>query len=72
MILRSYVNFWGELSRFDTGYTGKSDSLAHVGHGSCGCPILDSVQGQVGRGLEQPGIVEGVPAHGRGLEQGDF
>ena len=27
-----------------------------------------SVQGQVGRGLEQPGPVEGVPAHGRGVE----
>ena len=33
---------------------------------SCGCPIPSSVQGQVGWGLEQPGIVEGVPVHGRG------
>ena len=32
---------------------------------SCGCPLPGSVQGQVGRGFEQPGLVEGVPAHGR-------
>ena len=30
------------------------------------------VQGQVGRGFGQPGLVEGVPAHGRGLELGDL
>ncbi|RLV84195.1 hypothetical protein DV515_00016323 [Chloebia gouldiae] len=30
--------------------------------GSCS----EHVQGQVGQGLEHPGIVEGVPAHGRG------
>ena len=29
-------------------------------------PLLGSVQGQAGWGFEQPGIVEGVPAHGRG------
>ena len=38
------------------------------GSGNCDHPIPGSVQGQVGWGLEQPGIVEGVPAHGRGLE----
>jgi len=27
-----------------------------------------SVQGQVGWGFEQPGLVEVVPAHGRGVE----
>jgi len=32
----------------------------------CGCPLLpDSVQAQVRRGFEQPGQVEGVPAHNR-------
>ena len=36
----------------------------------CGCPIPGSVQGQVGWGLEQPGLVEGVPAHGRGVGTG--
>ena len=31
------------------------------------CPIPGSVQGQVGWGFEQPGVVEGVPVHGRGV-----
>ena len=33
----------------------------------CGCPITGSVQGQVGWGFEPPDLVEGVPAHGRGV-----
>jgi len=33
---------------------------------SCGCPLPGSVQGQAGWVFEQPGLVEGVPAHGRG------
>ena len=28
-----------------------------------GCPLTGSVQGQVGWGFEQPGVVEGIPAH---------
>lgn len=35
---------------------------------SCDCPITGRVQGQVGCALEHPGLVEGVWAHGRGLE----
>jgi len=35
---------------------------------SCGCPLPGSVQGQVGWSSEQPGLVDYVPAHGRGLE----
>jgi len=31
-----------------------------------------SIQGQAGWGFEQPGLVGGVPAYGRGLELGDF
>ena len=31
-----------------------------------------SVQGQVGQSFRQPGLVEGVPAHGRGLELGEL
>jgi len=34
---------------------------------SCGCPLPRSVQGQLGRGFDQAGLVEGVPAHGRGI-----
>jgi len=30
--------------------------------------FLNSEQGQVGWGFEQPGLAEGVPAHDRGLE----
>ena len=48
------------------------EALAQVAQRSCGCPLPGSVQGQVGRGFEQPGLVEGVPAHGRGLELDDL
>jgi len=34
---------------------------------SCGCPLPRSVQGQVGWGSEQNGLVEGGPAHVRGV-----
>ena len=44
------------------------EALAQVAQRSCGCPISGSVQGQVVQGLEQPDLVEGVPARGRGLE----
>jgi len=41
------------------------EALAQVAQISCGCPLPGSVQGQVGQGFEQPGLVEGVPAHGK-------
>ena len=31
----------------------------------CGCPIPGSAEVQAGRGFEQPGLLEGVPARGR-------
>ena len=34
--------------------------------------MTGNIQGQVGRGCEQPGLVEGVPAHGRGLGLDDL
>ena len=34
---------------------------------SCRYPLLRIVQGQVGWSSEQPGLVEDVPAHGRGI-----
>ena len=43
------------------------EALEQVAQRGCGCPIPGSVQGQVGWGFEQPGLVEGVPAHGRGV-----
>ena len=43
------------------------EALAQVAQRSCGCPLPGRVQGQVGWGFGQPGLVEGVPAHGRGM-----
>jgi len=43
-------------------------ALDEVAQRSCGCPLPGSVQGQVGSGSEEPGLVEGVPAYGRELE----
>lgn len=34
---------------------------------SCGCSIPGFVQDQVGWGFEQPGLLEGVPAHVSGV-----
>jgi len=48
-------------------FTEGGKALAQVAQRSCGCPLPGSVQGQVGWGLEQPGLVEGVPANGRRL-----
>jgi len=48
------------------------EALAQVAQRSCGCPIPGSVQSQAGWGFEQPGLVEGVSAHGRGLELDDL
>lgn len=43
-----------------------SEGPEQVGQGSCGCPVLGSVQGQVEWDPEQPGLLEGVSDHGRG------
>jgi len=43
-----------------------------VAQRSWGCPLPRSVQGQAGWSSEQPGLVEDVPAHGRGLELDDL
>jgi len=44
--------------------------VEQVAQRNCGCPIPGSVQDQVGWGFEQPGLVEGVPAHARGVGSG--
>jgi len=46
------------------------EALGQVAQRSCGYPLPGSVQGQVGQGFEQPGLVQGVPAHGRGVGTG--
>ena len=43
------------------------EALAQVAQRDCGCRLPGSVHGQVGWGFEQPGLVEGVLAHGRGI-----
>ena len=48
-------------------YCEGGETPEQVAQRSCGCPIPGSVQGQVGWGFEEPGLVEGVPAHGRGV-----
>ena len=42
------------------------EALDQVSQRSGGCPLPGSVQGHFGWGFEQPGLVEGVPAHDRG------
>ena len=46
-------------------YCEDGETLKQVAQRSCGCPLPVSVQGQVGWGFEQPGVVEGVPASSR-------
>jgi len=48
------------------------EAPAQAAQRSCGCPLPGSGQGQASRGFEQPGLVEGVPGRGRGLELGDL
>jgi len=48
-------------------YNKGGETLEQVSQRSCGCLIPGSVQRQVEQGFEQPGLVEGVPAHGRGV-----
>jgi len=43
------------------------EALAQVAQSSCGCPLPGRVEGQVGWGFEQPGLVEGDSAHDRGV-----
>jgi len=42
------------------------EALEQVAHSSYGCPIPESVQGQVRMGFWQTGLVEDDSAHGRG------
>jgi len=46
--------------------------LAQVAQRGARCPILVNIQGQVGRGPEQPGLVEYVPGHCRGIGLDDL
>lgn len=43
------------------------EALAGAAQRGWGCPVAGSAQGQAGRGSEQPGPEEGVPAQGRAV-----
>ena len=45
-----------------------SGCTEQVAQGGCGCPIPAGIQGQVGCGSGQPGLLVGNPACSRGLE----
>ena len=53
-------------------YSKGGETLEEVAQRSCGCSIIESVQGQVGQGFEQPDLVEDVPAHSRGVGLDDL
>jgi len=48
------------------------EALALVAQRSCGCPILGSVEGQVGQGFGQFDLVKNVPALGMGVGLNDL
>jgi len=43
------------------------ETLEQVAQRGSGGPIPGNIQGQVGQASEQPGLVEDVPAHCRGV-----
>ncbi len=47
-------------------------TLAQVAQRGGGCPIPGNIQGQVGRGSEQPDLVGDVPAPCRGVGLDDL
>jgi len=59
---------------------GKEDLFYHEGRETLeqivqrggGCPIPRNIQGQVGQGSEQPGLIEDIPAHCRGVVLDDL
>ena len=62
---------WEQPCQEGLGGTG-GETLDQVAQGGSGGPILGNIQGQVGCGFEQPGLVEDVPAHCRGVELDDL
>jgi len=49
-------------------HTEGGDALEQVAQGCCGCPIPGGIQGHVGCGSGQPGLVVGDPAHSGGVK----
>lgn len=44
-------------------YNEGGETLQQVSQRSCECPIIEGVQGQVGWGFQQPGLVKDVTAY---------
>jgi len=53
-------------------YSEGGETLEWVAQRGSGAPIPGNIQGQVGRGSEQPGLVEDVPAYCRGAGLDDL
>jgi len=53
-------------------YNEGGETLAQVAQRGSGGPIPGNTQGQIGWGSEQPGLVEDVPAHCRGIGLDDL
>jgi len=53
-------------------YNKSGETLEHVAQRSSGGPIPGNIQGQVGRGSEQRGLVKDVPAYCRGVGLDDL
>jgi len=51
-------------------YNEGDETLEQVAQTGSGGPIPRNIQGQVGRGSEQPGLVDNIPAHCRGVGLG--
>jgi len=53
-------------------YNKDGETPEQVAQRGSGGPMPGNIQGQVGRGSEQPGLVADVPAHCRGVGLGDL
>jgi len=53
-------------------YSEGGGTLVQVAQRGGRCPIPGNIQGQVGRGSEQPDLAEDVPAYGRGVGLDDL
>jgi len=60
------------LDTLEIFYDKGGETLAQIAQRGGGGPIPGNIQGQVGRGSEQPDLVEDVPAHCRGVGLDDL
>jgi len=53
-------------------YNKGGETLEQIAQRSSGGPIPGNIQDQAGQGSEQPGLVEDIPAHCRGVGLDDL